>query len=57
MASKSVIISCAITGSLHTPSMSPYLPITPDEIVAESVAAAPACAAIIHLHAWSEPLE
>jgi uncharacterized protein (DUF849 family) len=51
MAGKSVIITCAITGSLHTPSMSPYLPITPDEIVAESVAAAEAGASIIHLHA------
>jgi uncharacterized protein (DUF849 family) len=51
MARKSVIITCAITGSLHTPSMSPYLPITPDEIVAESVTAAEAGAAIIHLHA------
>jgi uncharacterized protein (DUF849 family) len=51
MARKSVIITCAITGSLHTPSMSPYLPITPDEIVAESAAAARAGAAIIHLHA------
>lgn len=51
MAHRSVIITCAITGSLHTPSMSPYLPITPDEIVAESVAAAEAGASIIHLHA------
>jgi uncharacterized protein (DUF849 family) len=51
MARKSVIITCAITGSLHTPSMSAHLPITPDEIVAESVAAAEAGAAIIHLHA------
>jgi uncharacterized protein (DUF849 family) len=51
MARKSVIITCAITGSLHTPSMSPYLPITPDQIVAESVAAAEAGASIIHLHA------
>lgn len=48
---KSVIITCAITGSLHTPSMSPHLPITPDEIARESVAAAEAGAAIIHLHA------
>jgi uncharacterized protein (DUF849 family) len=48
---KSVIISCAITGSLHTPSMSPYLPITPDQIAAESIAAAQAGAAILHLHA------
>ena len=48
---RSVIITCAITGSLHTPSMSPYLPITPDDIVRESIAAAAAGAAIIHLHA------
>ncbi len=48
---KSVIISCAITGSLHTPSMSPYLPLTPEEIAKESIAAASAGAAIIHLHA------
>lgn len=51
MTRKSVIITRAITGSLHTPSMSPYLPITPDEIVAESVAAAEAGSSIIHLHA------
>lgn len=49
--SQSVIISCAITGSLHVPSMSPYLPITPDQIAAESIAAAEAGAAILHLHA------
>lgn len=48
---KSVIISCAITGSLHTPSMSDYLPITPDEIASEAIAAAEAGAAILHLHA------
>jgi uncharacterized protein (DUF849 family) len=48
---KSVIITCAITGSLHTPSMSPHLPITPEEIAAESIAAAQAGAAILHLHA------
>jgi uncharacterized protein (DUF849 family) len=48
---KSVIISCAITGSIHVPSMSPYLPITPAQIAAESIAAARAGAAIIHLHA------
>ena len=47
----SVIITCAITGSLHVPSMSPYLPITPDEIARESIAAAEAGAAILHLHA------
>ena len=46
-----VIITCAITGGIHTPSMSPYLPITPSQIAAESVAAAEAGAAIIHLHA------
>ncbi|WP_122520645.1 MULTISPECIES: 3-keto-5-aminohexanoate cleavage protein [Pannonibacter] len=49
--SKSVIITCAITGSLHTPSMSPHLPITPSQIAEESVAAAEAGASIIHLHA------
>ncbi|MCZ4354731.1 3-keto-5-aminohexanoate cleavage protein [Roseovarius aestuarii] len=49
--SEKVIITCAITGAIHTPSMSPYLPITPDQIVEESLAAAEAGAAIIHLHA------
>ena len=46
-----VIITCAVTGAIHTPSMSPHLPVTPDEIVAESLAAAEAGAAILHLHA------
>ena len=46
-----VIISCAVTGAIHTPSMSPYLPITAEEIADASVAAAEAGAAIIHLHA------
>lgn len=46
-----VIISCAITGSIHTPSMSPYLPVTPDQIAEQSVQAARVGAAIIHLHA------
>lgn len=46
-----VIITCAITGGIHTPSMSPYLPITPARIGAESVAAAEAGAAMVHLHA------
>ena len=50
-ASQKVIISCAVTGSVHTPSMSPYLPLTPDEITTEAVAAAEAGAAILHLHA------
>ncbi len=49
--SKKVIISCAITGSIHTPSMSPYLPVTPDQIAEQSVQAARVGAAIIHLHA------
>ncbi|MFT6581877.1 MAG: 3-keto-5-aminohexanoate cleavage protein [Alphaproteobacteria bacterium] len=49
--SDKVIISCAITGAIHTPSMSDALPITPDEIATQSIAAAEAGAAIIHLHA------
>ena len=48
---RKVIITCAITGAIHTPSMSPYLPITPEEIIADSLAAAEAGAAILHLHA------
>jgi uncharacterized protein (DUF849 family) len=48
---KKVIISCAITGAIHTPSMSPYLPVTAEEIAESSIAAAEAGAAIIHLHA------
>ena len=46
-----IIISCAITGSIHTPSMSPYLPVTGDEIAASAIGAAQAGAAILHLHA------
>ena len=46
-----VIISCAITGAMHTPTMSDALPITPEQIAVESIAAAEAGAAIIHLHA------
>ncbi|RKR45157.1 3-keto-5-aminohexanoate cleavage protein [Paraburkholderia sp. BL17N1] len=45
------IITCAVTGGAHTPSMSQFLPVTPEEIAAESIAAAEAGAAIIHLHA------
>ena len=45
------IITCAVTGSIHTPSMSPHLPVTADEIAGQSVAAAEAGAAILHLHA------
>ncbi len=51
MAAKKIIITCAITGAIHTPSMSPYLPVTPGQIAAEAVAAAEAGAAIVHLHA------
>jgi len=46
-----VIITCAVTGSIHTPSMSPYLPVTPAEIAAAAIEAAQAGAAIVHLHA------
>jgi uncharacterized protein (DUF849 family) len=46
-----VIITCAVTGAIHTPSMSPYLPVTPEEITAAAVGAAEAGAAIVHLHA------
>lgn len=49
--SRSVIITCAVTGSIHTPSQSPYLPLTPAQIIEESVAAAQAGAAVLHLHA------
>ena len=46
-----VIITCAVTGAIHTPSMSPHLPVTPDEIAEAAVGAAEAGAAIVHLHA------
>lgn len=48
---RKVIITCAVTGAIHTPSMSPYLPVTPDEIAAAALGAAEAGAAIVHLHA------
>lgn len=48
---KPVIITCAVTGGAHTPSMSPYLPVTPEEIADQSLAAIEAGAAIVHLHA------
>jgi uncharacterized protein (DUF849 family) len=51
MAARKVIITCAPTGAIHTPTMSPYLPITPQEIVDDAVKAAEAGAAILHLHA------
>lgn len=46
-----VIISCAVTGSVHTPTMSPHLPLTPDQIATQAIEAAEAGAAILHLHA------
>lgn len=51
MAEKSVIITCAPTGGVHTPSMSPHLPVTPREIATASIEAAEAGASILHLHA------
>ena len=50
-ATRKVIITCAVTGSIHTPTMSPYLPITPDQIAHSAVDAAEAGAGILHLHA------
>ena len=49
--SKSAIITCAVTGGIHTPTMSPYLPVTPEQIADAAVGAAEAGAAIVHLHA------
>jgi len=46
-----VLITCAVTGSIHTPSMTPYLPVTPEEIADAAIGAAKAGAAIVHLHA------
>jgi uncharacterized protein (DUF849 family) len=51
MPPRKVIITCAVTGSIHTPSMSPHLPVTPEEIADAAVGAAEAGAAIVHLHA------
>ena len=51
MKQSKVIINCAITGSIHIPTQSPYLPITPQQIADEAVKAAEAGAAIVHLHA------
>jgi uncharacterized protein (DUF849 family) len=50
-ANSKVIITCAITGAIHTPSMSPHLPVTPDQIAEAAIGAAEAGAAIVHLHA------
>ncbi len=46
-----ILITCAVTGSIHTPSMTPYLPVTADQITGEAIAAAEAGASILHLHA------
>ncbi|VVE25394.1 3-keto-5-aminohexanoate cleavage protein [Pandoraea terrigena] len=46
-----VIVTCAITGAIHTPSMSPYLPVTPEQIANSAIEAAAAGASIVHLHA------
>ena len=54
MASHKIIITCAVTGSIHTPSMSPYLPVTADEIADAAIGAAEAGAAIVHLHARNQ---
>ena len=51
MAVRKVIITCAVTGSIHTPTMSPHLPITAEEIADAAIGAAEAGAAIVHLHA------
>ncbi len=48
---RKVIVTCAVTGGIHTPSMSPHLPVTADEIAAQAIEAAEAGAAILHLHA------
>jgi uncharacterized protein (DUF849 family) len=49
--SRKVIITCAITGSIHTPSMSPHLPVTPNDIAEAAIGAVEAGATVIHLHA------
>ena len=51
---KKVIISCAVTGAIHTPSMSEHLPVTADEVIEHSLEAHKAGAAILHLHARDE---
>ncbi|MEO8485768.1 MAG: 3-keto-5-aminohexanoate cleavage protein [Betaproteobacteria bacterium] len=51
MATRKVIVTCAVTGSIHTPSMSPHIPVTPREIAEAAIGAAEAGAAIVHLHA------
>ncbi|MEO8465519.1 MAG: 3-keto-5-aminohexanoate cleavage protein [Gammaproteobacteria bacterium] len=51
MSARKAIVTCAVTGSIHTPSMSPYLPVTAEEIAEAAIGAVEAGAAIIHLHA------
>jgi uncharacterized protein (DUF849 family) len=51
MTNRKVIITCAVTGAIHTPSMSPHLPVTAEEIAEAAIGAAEAGAAIVHLHA------
>ena len=51
MAERKVIITCAVTGAIHTPTMSAHLPITPEQIASQAIEAAEAGAAILHLHA------
>src|SRR5690606_6884469 len=46
-----IVITCAVTGGIHTPSMSPHLPVTADEIAEAAIGAAEAGAAVLHLHA------
>ena len=48
---RKVIITCAVTGAIHTPTMSPHLPVTPEQIAESAIGAATAGAAIVHLHA------
>src|SRR2546428_13346810 len=50
-----VIITCAVTGAIHTPTMSPHLPVTPEEIAEGAIGAAQAGAAVVHLHARGAP--
>lgn len=54
MAQKKVVISAAITGAIHTPSMSPYFAATPDQIIQQAVDAHKAGAAVVHIHARNE---
>jgi uncharacterized protein (DUF849 family) len=51
VAAAKTIISCAVTGAIHVPSQTPHLPLTPDQIAEQAIAAAEAGAAILHLHA------